>query len=154
MALTDAAPEPERPHRSVAQKVLPYTTAALVIAILYVAWTFYSRYESNRKAEADAAAKEQEARKRVVDTIYGSGEIKFSTFAADSGVVHPGQTVHLCYGVVNAQTVSINPPVGEQLKPTYYHCLDVQPKKTTTYTITAKNAKGDTKSQSLTIEVR
>lgn len=139
--------------RSRLQAIIPYTTVVLIIVALYVAWTFYSRYESNRKAQQAIAAKRAEANKDEVNQIFGPGEIKFTTFAADAGVLHPGQTTQLCYGVLNAKTVKIDPPI-EQAKPTYYHCVEIAPKKTTTYTITAEDAKGNKKSQSLTIQVR
>ncbi len=139
--------------RSPLRALLPYTTAALIIAILYVAWTFYSRYESNRKAQAAIEAKRAEARKQQVEDIYGSGGIKFTTFGADAGVLKRGDSTQLCYGVLNAKTVKLDPPV-EQAKPTYYHCVEIAPKKTTTYTITAADGKGHSKSESLTIQVR
>lgn len=153
MSLTDAPGEPERTPRSTLRFLLPYTTVAFIIAALYVAWTFYSRYESGRKAEEAAQAQRAEAQKRVVNQIYGSGEIKFTTFSADSGVLHPGEHTQLCYGVVNATTVKLDPPV-EQARPTYQHCVDVAPKRTTTYTITARDAKGNSKSESITIQVK
>ena len=40
------------------------------------------------------------------------------------------------------------------VKPMYCHCVEMAPKKTTTYTMTAHNAKGETKSVSLAIQVR
>jgi hypothetical protein len=135
-----------------ARKIFPYTTVALLIAALYVGWTFYSRHESNRRAQEEVDAKQAAARKRVVDQYYGSGEIRIPTFLADSGVLKPGQTTHLCYGVVNAVSVKLDPPV-EALKPTYRHCLDIAPKKTTTYTLTAFNAAGKSKSVSLEVRV-
>ncbi len=144
---------PEKTGRSPLQALLPYTTVAVVLAALYVAWTFYSRYESNRKAQQAIQAEKDQARKRIVDQVYGSGEIKFSTFAADSGVLKPGESTQLCYGVENAKTVKIDPPV-EQAKPTYYHCVEIAPKTTTTYTITAQDGKGNSKSESLTVQVR
>ena len=139
--------------RSRLRAVLPYTTTALVIAILYVAWTFYSRYESSRKAQEAIDAQRAEARKQQVEQIYGSGGIKFTTFGADSGVLKRGESTELCYGVLNAKTVKLDPPV-EPAKPTYYHCVQVTPKTTTTYTITAEDGKGNSKSESLTIRVR
>jgi hypothetical protein len=51
-------------------------------------------------------------------------------------------------------TLKIDPPVGEAVKPTNRHCVDIAPKQTTTYTITASNDKGDTKTASLTIQVK
>ena len=145
--------QPEKASRSPLQALLPYTTVAVVIAALYVAWTFYSRYESNRKAEQAIQAQKDAARKQIVEQVYGSGEIKFSTFSADSGVLKRGESTQLCYGVENAKTVKIDPPI-EQAKPTYYHCVEITPKTTTTYTITAQDAKGNSKSESLTVQVR
>lgn len=134
------------------RKIFPYTTVALVIAALYLAWTFYSRHESNRHAQEELAANEASARKKVVDQYFGSGEIRIPTFLAEPGVLKAGQSSHLCYGVVNAVSVRLDPPV-EPLKPTYRHCIDIAPKKTTTYTLTAANAKGETKTASLEVRV-
>ena len=152
MALTDAPNETPQPRGQGLRAVLPYTTVLLVLAALYVAWTFYSRNESNRKAQAEIQAKQEAARKRVVDQIYGSGAVSFSTFGADNGLLHRGQSTELCYGVVNTTVVKIDPPVGET-KPSYHHCLEIAPKKTTTYTITAEDGKGNSKSESITVRV-
>ena len=154
MAITDAPPPPpERPRRSKLEGLLPYTTVAVIIAALYVAWTFYSRYESNKQAVERIQAQREAARKRVVDQIYGSGEIRFTAFTADNGVLQRGQTTQLCYGVVNAESVTLNPAV-EPIKPSYHHCVEIAPKQTTTYTLTAKDAAGHSKSESLTIRVQ
>lgn len=153
MAITDAPEEHKQPRRSPLRAILPYTTVAVVIAAIYVAWTFYSRAESNRKAQQAIAAQQEQARKDQVEQIYGSGEIKFTTFGADSAVLNPGEHTELCYGVLNAKTVKLDPPV-EQAKPTYHHCVDIAPKQTTTYTITAADSKGNSKSESVTIRVR
>ena len=154
MALTDAGPEGPGKSKSGLAAILPYTTIAMIIAALYVAWTFYSRHESARKAQETAAAQRQEAEKRSADLIFGSGEIKINIFSADRGILRRGETTHLCYGVVNVTALKIDPPVGEPVKPTNRHCVDITPQKTTTYTITAANDKGDTKTASLTVQVR
>jgi hypothetical protein len=125
----------------------------MIIAALYVAWTFYSRNESSRTAQEAIQKKRAEENRRVVDQVYGSGEVKFTAMSADSGVLAHGETTQLCYGVVNAKSVKIDPPIAE-LKPSYHHCVEVAPKKTTTYTVTADDGAGHTKSQSLTIQVR
>lgn len=154
MALTDSpSPPPEPSKRSPLQAVLPYTTAAVVIAALYVAWVFYSRHEANLKAQQEAAAQESEHRRREAQTIFGSGGLSFRTWSADKAVVRPGEIAHLCYGIVDAKSVKIDPPVAD-LKPSYLHCFEVTPKTTTTYTITATDATGHTASQQLTIQVR
>lgn len=153
MSLTEPPSEPERNRRSPLQAILPYTTIALIVAVLYVAWTFYSRHESNHRAEAAIEARKAEAQKESADQIFGSGAVGFSTFSVDSGTLKRGETTELCYGVVNAQTVKIDPPI-EAAKPSYHHCIEIAPKKTTTYTITAADVKGNTKTESLTVQVK
>lgn len=113
----------------------------------------YSRHQAVADAERAAEEQKAEAQKRVNDQIFGSGEVKFTTFEAADAAVRPGQTTELCYGVVNATTVKIDPPI-EQLKPTSRHCMEISPKKTTTYTITAADAKGNSRTLSLTIRVK
>lgn len=141
------------PSDSRLKKLLPFTTVALIIAALYVVWTFYSRHQSDRLAQQQLATQQQQARQRVVEQVFGSGEIKFNAFGVDSGALRRGEKTQLCYGVENATTVKMDPPV-EQLKPTYYHCLEISPAKTTTYTITAADGKGHTQSRSLVVQVR
>ncbi|MBV9154749.1 MAG: hypothetical protein JO097_00690 [Acidobacteriaceae bacterium] len=153
MPLAEAPEEPEPKPRPALQRVLPYTTVAVILAALYVAWIFYSRYESNRNAQQAIEAQREQARKQQVEQIYGSGEIKFSTFSVDSSSLKRGETAQLCYGVLNAKTVKLDPPV-EQAKPTYYHCVQIAPKITTTYKITADDGKGNSKSESLTVQVK
>ena len=153
MSLTDAPNQPEPKHRPVLEKLFPFTTIAVIIAALYVGWTFYSRYESNKEAVERIAAEKVAKRKQAVDQVYGSGEIRFTAFSIDTQVLKRGQTAHLCYGVVNAKTAKLDPPV-EPIKPMYFHCLEIAPKKTTTYTITAENAAGQKESRSLTLPVQ
>jgi hypothetical protein len=42
----------------------------------------------------------------------------------------------------------------EPLKPSYHHCMQITPVKTTSYTITADDGKGHKQSQAVTINVR
>jgi hypothetical protein len=135
------------------ESILPYTTVAIILVALYVAWVFYSRHERTMRAQAEIDAAREDARKRVVNQIYGSGEIKFTTFGVDSGVLHRGESTQLCYGLVNAASVKIDPPLPD-VKVSYHHCIEIAPKATTTYTITAQNTKGDTKSESITVQVK
>src|SRR3954454_3579714 len=153
MALTDPAGPPSSNDRSILPLLVRLTTVGIVIAGLYVAWTFYSRHQSAQQAAEAVEKKQDDQRKRVANQIFGSGEIKFSTFSIGSSVLKRGETTQLCYGVVNATGVTLDPPPPEPLKPSYRHCLDIAPKKTTTYTITASNGKGETQSQSLTLRV-
>ena len=47
----------------------------------------------------------------------------------------------MCYGVANAKTVSIDPPV-EGVWPSVARCLNVSPRRTTVYTLTASDGAG------------
>lgn len=153
MTFTTPPNEPAGTPHSRLRAILPFTTIAMVIAALYVAWTFYSRYEANRAAIETTQNKKAEENKRYVGQLYGSGEVKFIAMSADNGVLARGETTQLCYGVVNAKAVKVEPPV-EQLKPSYHHCFEVAPKQTTTYTFTADDGAGHSKSESLTIRVK
>ncbi len=153
MAFTDAPQEPPRAPGSALRKLLPFTTVGVLIAALYVAWTFYSRHQSDVAAQQAAAAKEQARREQTVKTVFGSGEILFGNFSADSGLLKRGEHTQLCYSVENAKTVKLDPPIA-QIKPSYRNCLEIAPKTTTTYTITADDGKGHTKSESLTVRVQ
>ena len=143
------------PHKgdSPLRKVLPYTTVAMIIVALWVAWIFYSRHAENAKAEAGLRAKQEQAQKDAADFVLQHGELTFTTFEASDGTLKRGQTTQLCYGVVNAKSVKLEPPV-EQIKPSIRHCMDIAPKKTTTYKITAEDGAGHTKSASLTVRVK
>ena len=152
MSLTDTSPQPEPKPSSPLQKVLPFTIIGVIIALLYVAWTFYSRHASDLEAQKQIAAKQEEARQRQNKLIFGGGEIRFLNYSADSGLLKAGQTAQLCYGVVNAKTLKLDPPV-EDVKPSANHCLEIAPKKTTIYTLTAGDGAGHNKTVSLQIRV-
>lgn len=153
MALTDPGEAPAPKRQSILPLLVRITSTGIIIAALYVAWTFYSRHQRSQEAEQAIQKKQEDQRKRVANQIFGSGEIKFNTFSIATSVLKRGETTQLCYGVVNATSVKIDPPPPEPLKPSYRHCLDIAPKKTTTYTITASNDKGQSQSQSLTLRV-
>ena len=134
-------------------KVLRYTWIVVLIAALYLAWTFYSRHEREAASEAELAQKKKAREDRDNKAIFGSGELQFSTFVADRGILHRGESTQLCYGVVNAVSVELNPRIEPESKPSYLHCMEISPKETTTYTITAKDSKGNSKTASLTVQV-
>ncbi len=124
----------------------------MVLAALYSGWIFYSRRESAAEAERQLQQKRVDEDRKVV-AEFGGDQLKILAFGAATGEVSPGGRVALCYGVSNATQVKIEPGV-EPIKPSISHCLDVFPKQTTTYTLKAEDAKGNSKSASLTIRVR
>ncbi|MFN0166206.1 MAG: hypothetical protein ACKV22_07225 [Bryobacteraceae bacterium] len=70
-------------------------------------------------------------------------------FYAAPSVASPGQPATLCYGVENAATVKLHPPV-ENLKPAFSRCFPVSPNRNTSYTLTAER---DGLAVSRTVEV-
>lgn len=78
--------------------------------------------------------------------------VKILQFYASSGLVEKGKPVTVCYGVENAKSVRVEPPV-EELKPALNRCFQVTPTRETTYTLVAEGFDGKTISESFTIKV-
>ena len=76
--------------------------------------------------------------------------VRITQFYSEPAIAR-GEKANICYGVANAKTVKIDPPV-ESLWPTVARCFAVSPAKNTTYTLTALDAAG--KSATQTIEIR
>jgi hypothetical protein len=133
------------------RKMIPITSAVVVLVFLYVGWVFYSRHRDEREGEERAKAAEAENAKYTVDK-YGGDRVKILAFSLSSGAIRAGQPVQICYGVANAKTVKIEPLVGETW-PSMSRCLDAKPKSDTTYTLTVQDAAGHTDSAQLAIKV-
>ena len=134
------------------RRTLPFMTAAVMIAAIYAGATLYFRYRDSEEAQWKADELKAAKNQKVVDA-YGGDRLTILTFAAEPAVVGPGQMVRMCYGVNNATMVKIEPGVPP-LKPAITHCVEVFPKQTTRYTLTAEDAQGNRKEQGLTIQVR
>jgi hypothetical protein len=152
MALTDPPPELKPERTSVLATLSRFASVGVIIAALYVGWTFYSRHASDESAARDAAAKQEAARQKQAQLIFGSGEVKIVSYSVDKSALARGESADLCYGVINATKVTLDPPV-EAAKPSAYHCLTVAPRATTTYTLTASNDHGQSKSLAVTVRV-
>jgi hypothetical protein len=148
--------EPERKPMSANRKLWLGFSAALLIVLIYVGWVFYSRWHENHAINEEVTTERKEKDQRdaaaTVDSLGGS-EFKIISFYATPGLIHRGDTVTMCYGVSNAKSVSIEPPVGETW-PSVSRCMQITPKKTTEYTFTADDGKGSTKTAELTIVVK
>ena len=148
--------EPERKPMSANQKLWLGFAAALVLVLCYVGWIFYSRWHENSEINQEVTAERKEKDQRdaaaTVESLGGS-EFKIISFYASPGEIRRGDTVTMCYGVSNAKSVSIDPPIGETW-PSVSRCMQITPKKTTKYTFTADDGKGSTKTSDLTIVVK
>ena len=80
------------------------------------------------------------------------GPVRITQFYAAKPAIPRGEDVLLCYGVENATSVRIVPPV-EQIKPALTRCITVAPVETTTFTLVAEDRSAKTTSQSITVTV-
>ena len=80
------------------------------------------------------------------------GPVRILRFYASVGSILPGESALLCYGVENARSVHISPPV-ENVFPAPQRCLEIVPKHTTHYTIWAEGFDGRVAMRSLTLPV-
>jgi len=134
------------------RRFLPFTTIVTILVALYTGWTLYSRHQSAAESERELQEKQAEADRKAIAS-FGGDELKILGFNAEKRQVPAGGKALMCYGVSNAVRVKIEPGV-EPINPALSHCLEVFPKKTTTYTLSAEDVKGNKKSASLTISVR
>ena len=143
--------EPEKPY-PLLRRLLPFMAVAIAIAAIYDGAVFYSRWSHDRDETQARAQREADQAKRTSD-LAGGDALKILGFSASPGVVQAGGQATLCYGVNEATTVKIEPPV-ENVYPALSHCVSVSPKKDTEYTLVAQDAAGHSASASLTIRVR
>lgn len=149
-------PQSDPPSKSIFKKLPFYSRMVFTIAALIVVLIFLSRWWQNRSIEyreREAAAEKQRADDRATLDQMGGRELAIQTFYASPGEIRRGQPVQLCYGVANAKTVKLEPQ-SNPVWPSYSRCVNDSPAKTTTYTLTVADAAGNTKSQSLTVQVR
>jgi hypothetical protein len=149
---TTTAPQEKTPWKN----PLFYSSIALGIALLVVAWILYSRWEENRLIERrsrEEKSQKQAESDRIALEQLGGKELAIQSFYATPGAIRRGETVQLCYGVANAKTVKLEPQ-SNPVWPSYARCVDVAPTKDTTYTLTIADAAGNTKTQTLDVKVR
>ena len=77
---------------------------------------------------------------------------KIASFSVDPSAIAANGQAQLCYEVENADSVRIEPNIGER-KPASKECLSVTPGETLTYTLTAFAKDGTTTSQNVTLNV-
>jgi len=78
--------------------------------------------------------------------------VKITQFYAAASSVAKGDPGRLCYGVEDAVSVRIEPPV-EQLSPSPTRCFDIKLSTTTTYKLIAEGRDGSKDERSATIAV-
>lgn len=75
---------------------------------------------------------------------------RITQFYARDGVLPRGEKTVLRYGVENAKSVRLSPPV-DRVWPSVSRCLEISPTQETTYTLTAEGQDGQAVTQSVTV---
>ena len=122
----------------------------LILAGFFLSWTFYSKWNEKR------IAAQNEEQKAALDPAfakaYGENQLKILGFYANPGTIHPGQKTQLCYSVINAESVRIEPPVKD-VWPSLSRCVDAMPKKETVYKLIAEDAGGRIQTATSTVKL-
>jgi len=118
---------------------------ATVIAVAYLFYVFLARHQADRRYAERNAPSDAEVTKaaKAFEDTYGGKDLKILQFYAREGQLIEGHSTVLCYGVLNAKTVKIDPPV-DGVAPALNRCVEVSPKHDTTYTMTADDGNGKT----------
>jgi hypothetical protein len=146
--LTDPGPEPT----SGMSWYVIVTLVVCAIGALYVGGVFYSRWHFNRAIQEKTADTEREHDSKVFEAM-GGDRFDILGFYANPPIIHRGESTTLCYSVSNAKSVTLEPQ-SNAVWPAFERCVSVTPKKDTTYTLTATDAAGNTKSKTVEVDVQ
>jgi hypothetical protein len=148
-------PEPAAREKSLYRNPLLYTSLAIVLVFLYVGWVIVFRWHENRSIERRVRlqrTEQQREQDRIAIEQLGGKDLAIQMFYASPATVRRGQSATLCYGVANAKNVILEPQ-SSPVWPSHNRCVDVTPRKDTTYTLTIDDGAGHSQSQSLTVRV-
>ena len=124
----------------------------VLIAALYAGWVFYSRWNATVEARRSAAVQERERARKDIE-LNGGSQLKITSLYSSASTIRKGQTVQLCYGVVNAKHAAFDPPV-DNVWPSTSRCVDVSPEKSTTYTFHADDGAGHSDKAQISLLVK
>src|ERR1039457_2416828 len=127
------------------RRALPLVSVAVIAAVIYDGWIFYSRWRSARETGEARRARQ------TLDLIGGT-DFRIINFYASPQVIRRGTQAKICFGVYGAKRVRIEPAV-EDLRPAASYCLQVAPRKDTAYKLIAEDGAGHTATASLVIKV-
>jgi hypothetical protein len=139
-------------NRSLLSRIPAIMPVAILIVALYVGWIFYSRWNYERQASRAAEAQALERTRKEIE-LNGGTALKIMSLSASTGLISKGQSAQLCYGVANARNVRFDPAI-ENVWPSLSRCVDVSPKRTTTYTLIADDGTGHSEQAQITIQVK
>jgi hypothetical protein len=117
----------------------------LLLSVLYTGWVFWQRRTAGPSSNASRVERDPLA-------AYGA-RVKILHFYTTTREIAPGGKADVCYSVINATSLRLDPPV-ERVWPAVSRCFEVTPAMSTRYTLTAEDGKHNTVSESLEIAVK
>jgi hypothetical protein len=123
----------------------------VVVALAYLLYVFLARHSTEKRFSEPHTA--SDAATSAFDAAYGGADVKIVQFYARDGVLYEGKSTVICYGVVNARSVTIDPPIP-WVGVSSNRCVEAAPKRDTTYVLTAEGENGKKVSASFTIRLQ
>lgn len=120
----------------------------LSLAVARLGWVLLVRHDARLHMEGAQAGRSQ-----AYPLPPDDGSVGITQFYARSGEVIAGDPNLICYGVRNARSVRIEPPV-ENLTPAMNRCFFVDPQHDTTYKLVAEGPDGRQASESFLVRVK
>jgi hypothetical protein len=133
------------------RKSFRFTLIFIALLGIFLGWVFYTRW-SDKQALIRRLEEQKESREGKLPDVYGHGKLTIMNFYSAPPVIRPGETALLCYSVVSADSVRIEPPVGD-VWPSISRCVEIAPKKDTVYKLIASDAEGNTLTAETTVKV-
>src|ERR1035438_2689251 len=133
------------------QAKIPLRVAA-AIALAYLLYVFLARHNTEKRFSAQRTTPDAAATS-AFDAAYGGTDVKILQFYARDGVLNEGKSTLICYGVLNAKSMTIEPPLSD-VGVSLNRCVEAAPKRNTTYVLTAEGENGKTVSASFTIRLQ
>jgi hypothetical protein len=122
-------------------RIQAYLWLPIGVLVLYTGWTFLSRSSGGHAPPAPNNGDPE------FERTYGGKEVKILQFYAEGASAQQGQRTLICYGVLNAKSVRMEPPVAD-LTPAVNRCVGVTETRNTRYTLIAEGNDGQTISAS------
>ena len=142
-------------NKSIARNPLFYTSIALAIAAVAVAFIMASRWQQNsfiERRDREKKTREQLENDRLALEQLGGKDLSIQSFYANPQSIHKGESAQLCYGVANAKTVTLEPQ-SNPVWPSHSRCVSVTPEHSTTYTLTIADDSGHTQTSTVQVTV-
>lgn len=147
---------PKAEEKLLLKNPLFYSWSIIGIICLAVLYVMVSRWLDTQRIERQAArqqAEKQHEQDQAAFDQLGGKEFAILDFYASPREIRRGESAQLCYGVSNAKSVTLEPQTAA-VWPSMARCVDISPKKTTTYTLSIDDGSGHKKSQNVEVEVR